>query len=247
MLQKREEVAGKVLVEVKEIRRSQQKVGTRKLQKMLSISVGRDRLFHLLRNEGLLVKRRKSYHKTTDSKHWYKRYPNLIKERLPKQPGEQLVSDITYISVKQGHGYLSLITDRYSRKIVGYGLSDNLTSASSQKALEMAFKKEKLKPDFIHHSDQGKQYGCWEYVDLVKSRGGQMSMTEEDHVYENAMAERMNGILKQEFGLDARFNTFKEAKKAVKESISIYNNKRLHLALNYKTPSEVHGDSCPVF
>lgn len=230
----------KVLEEVKLLRRRQPQVGCRKLQQMLSLQVGRDRLFNILRGQGLLIKKKRSYQKTTNSRHWFYKHKNLIKGVLPQSSGEQYVSDITYIETEQGHKYLSLVTDRYSRKIVGYYLSQDLSSEGPIKALKMALRDGSRKENFIHHSDRGSQYCCWDYVDVVKQYGGRMSMTEEDHVYENALAERVNGILKQEFNLGSRISSYEEAKKLVKDSIQIYNTERLHMALGYKTPETVH-------
>lgn len=232
-----------IILEVKNIRKSQPKVGCRKLQKMLEprgFVVGRDSLFEILRVNKLLIRNKRNYVRTTDSNHLYRKYNNLIKDREFKEKERVFVSDITYIKTREGFKYLSLISDKVSRKIMGYYLSENLTVEGSLKALKMALKQVKEPSNLIHHSDRGIQYCCYAYTNYLKDKNVQISMTEKDHVYENAQAERVNGILKNELLLQTKFFSYKEAKKAISEAITIYNNERLHLSLNYLTPTRVH-------
>lgn len=232
----------KIIKLVKFERNEQPRVGTRKLLKMIKhslinqdLKVGRDRLFNVLRKHDLLIKRKKNTFKTTNSYHRFYKYNNLIKELKIIKPNQVWVSDITYIRTVNGFSYLALITDVFSRKIVGYDLSDSLELTGCIRALKMALK---TKPtNLIHHSDRGIQYCSKYYVDLLQKRNIKISMTEENHCYENAIAERVNGILKDEFFLDQCFVNTKHAKVATENAISIYNNKRLHLSLNYKTPN----------
>ena len=229
-----------ILRQVKHIRQRQPKVGGRKLQKMIEVLVGRDRLFNLLRENGLLVKRRKKYIHTTNSRHRFKKYKNLIKDKEPTGPEQQYVSDITYLDTREGYRYLSLITDRYSRKIVGHELSRSLSVEGSLKALRMAIKAVTKPEGLTHHSDRGLQYCCNAYVGLLKKNKIKISMTEENHVYENAMAERVNGILKNELMLGEKLPSHKIAKKMVQEAVKIYNEERLHMAIGYVTPEQKH-------
>lgn len=236
-IQKEQEV---ILGQVKQIRQRQPKVGGRKLHKMIDVSIGRDRLFTLLRENGLLVKRKKKYIYTTNSRHRFKKYKNLIKDKEPTGPEQQYVSDITYIETREGYRYLSLITDRYSRKIVGHKLSRSLSVEGSIKALQMAIKTVSKPDGLIHHSDRGLQYCSNAYVELLKKHKIKISMTEENHVYENAMAERVNGILKQEFLLGVKLPSHYIAKKMIKEAVQIYNEERLHMSIGYVTPQQKH-------
>lgn len=240
-------VAQKVTELVKEERRIQSRVGTRKLYKTLAprfsdlgLKVGRDTLFSILREEDLLVKRKKSSCRTTDSYHHLHKYKNKIKAMQITRPNQVWVSDITYIRTIKGFCYLALITDQYSRKIVGYDISDSLELVGCLRALKMAIKMCKPVKGLIHHSDRGGQYCSKVYVSHLKTRGFDLSMTEENHCYENAIAERVNGILKDEFYLDQCFTTTFLAKKAAKSAIKVYNNRRLHLSLDYRTPEEVY-------
>jgi transposase InsO family protein len=206
----------------------------------MDFKFGRDRLFEVLRNYGLLIKQKKNYKRTTQSHHRYRKYKNLIKDREIKSCNEVFVADLTYISLESGHCYLSLITDLYSRKIVGWNLSEGLDLESSEKALEMSLKEVKDFSKLVHHSDRGAQYCSPRYVRHLESRGAQVSMTEERHVYENAVAERVNGILKNEFIRVKELSSFRQAHNVVTKAIKIYNEQRLHTALNYRTPAECH-------
>jgi putative transposase len=232
----------KVVRFAQEKKRRQPKMGGRKLcehiRKETAIKVGRDETFDILREADLLVKRQKKRPKTTDSLHRLKKYANEIKNLEVGRINQVFVSDITYIRTSGYFCYLSLITDVWSRKIVGYDVSENLMVEGSLRALDMALKEVRQEDELIHHSDRGIQYCCHEYVKMLNARGVRISMTEEDHVYENALAERVNGILKDELGLDAVFENVKEARKAVREAIEIYNNERLHMAIGYEIPAE---------
>lgn len=235
---------------VQEIRRKMPRLGTRKLYFLLQedfkrahIKIGRDALFQYLRSENMLVKPAKSYTKTTYSKHWLKKYPNLMKEVVPTRPEEYFVSDITYIKSNQRTHYLSLVTDAFSRKIMGYQLSDDMSSENVVKALEMAVTKRKTSLPLVHHSDRGLQYCSATYQSGLKVNGIKPSMTDGYDCYQNAMAERINGILKQEFLIN-RCNTGKELELLIKESINTYNNERPHLSLHMKTPNFIHEKTC---
>jgi len=242
----RESVDAKVINLVKEERSIQARVGTRKLHKeledsflKLGIKVGRDRLFDILRANNMLVNRKKVTYKTTNSYHHFHKYNNLIKDMKVRAPNQVWVSDITYIRTMKGFCYLALITDLFSRKIVGYDLSDSLELAGCLRALKKALASARPSEGLIHHSDRGIQYCSKQYVAELQKKNVKISMTEENHCYENAVAERVNGILKDEFYLDQCFVNTSNAKVATKNAIDIYNNKRLHLSLGYKTPNMV--------
>lgn len=207
------------------------------------LKYGRDKFFELLRENNLLVKRLRSYHQTTNSRHWLRKYPNLIKGIKSADVEQIWVSDITYLQTEEGFTYLSLITDSYSRKIVGYDLSESLKAEGAIRALKMAIKDRRTDNPTIHHSDRGLQYCSEEYQRLLKENSIISSMTENSDPYENALAERMNGILKTEFFLDIKFPSKELAEKAVKEVIEIYNTKRPHCSLKMKTPEEIHKKS----
>ena len=245
-LKKREAVAQKVVELVKEERKDQPRVGARKLYEALhslfileNLKVGRDKLFDILREHEMLVKRKKASCKTTDSYHRFHKYNNLVKDMAVTAPNQVWVSDITYIRTVSGFCYLALITDMYSRKIVGYDISDSLELAGCLRALKRALRTARPAVGLVHHSDRGIQYCSNQYVNELKKRKIKISMTEENHCYENAMAERVNGILKDEFYLDQCFFSTGHACIAAKNAIDIYNSKRLHLSLGYKTPDYV--------
>lgn len=226
------------------------RLGTRKLYYLLKdeftyqgIKVGRDALFNYLRAEHLLVKPKKNYTKTTNSKHWMKKYPNLLKDRKPIQTEEVFVSDITYIKSRERTHYLSLVTDAYSRKIMGYHLSEDMSAEHVVKALKMAVKQRRNNKQLIHHSDRGLQYCSAIYQRELGKHQIIPSMTDGYDCYQNALAERINGILKNEFLIN-KCNTAKELEDLIRESINIYNNKRPHLSLNYKTPNFIHEKTC---
>ena len=237
-----------VLQLVKEIRQKQPKIGTRKLQFMLKdklsehkIQIGRDGLFDLLAEHKLLVKKRKRRAITTNSHHWMKKYDNLI-ENIPIIHAEQLwVSDITYLRVGVDFGYLSLITDAYSRQVMGYYLAENLSSNGPVQALLMALKNRQFRDRIlIHHSDRGVQYCSSNYVEILTENKIAISMTQHGDPYENALAERINGILKDEFNLQQNFNSLEHARQIVSDAINTYNLSRPHASCDYLTPIEAH-------
>lgn len=224
------------------------KTGTRKLIKKIeidliknNIKMGRDALFDLLRSYGLLVKKTKRFHITTDSKHFFFKSPNLLKDLTLSHAEQVFVSDITYIKVDGGHSYLAIVTDAYSKKIMGWKLDDNMKVSLVKEALAMAHKNciHKHK-SMIHHSDRGIQYCCPDFSEFAQIKGFVLSTTQQYDPYENAVAERINGILKYEFGLKKTIKNIKIANKMIAEAVKIYNNERLHWSLDLKTPQEVH-------
>ncbi|MCG6191519.1 IS3 family transposase, partial [Maribellus maritimus] len=242
-------VESQVILLVKEERKEQPRVGVRKLYEALKpafekegVKLGRDSLFDILRQHSMLVSRKKASYKTTNSYHHFHKYNNLIKEVQVTKPNQVWVSDITYIRTVKGFCYLALVTDLYSRKIIGHDLSDSLELAGCLRALRKALWHTKPAAGLIHHSDRGVQYCSHMYVNELKRKGIKISMTEEKHCYENAIAERVNGILKDEFYLDQCFFSTAHAKRATKSAIKVYNNKRLHVSLRYKTPNMVFND-----
>lgn len=249
--QKRKEARAKVLFQIKSlvlsVRREMPRIGTRKLYYLLKpefekqgIKIGRDALFNYLKTEHLLIKPKKNYTKTTNSKHWLKKHPNLLREVTPERPEHILVSDITYLKSREKTHYLSLVTDAYSRKIVGYQLSDDISAENVVKAFNMAIKHRQYYKELIHHSDRGLQYCSSVYQNALKKHNVKSSMTDGYDCYQNALAERINGILKQEF-LIYKCNNGKQLNQLIKESIETYNNKRPHLSLNMKTPNFIHN------
>lgn len=232
---------------VMSVRQKLPRTGGKKLYFMLKddfkkneIKIGRDKLFDFLRDEYLLVPRARRYYKTTNSRHWMRKYPNLIKEVTLNRPEQVWVADITYLRTKDKTHYLHLITDAYSKKIVGYELSDNLMATSTLKALNMAVINREYNNSLIHHSDRGLQYCSKEYTQYLSKNDIQISMTQSYDPYENAIAERVNGILKEEFGLFEIFENFENLKKQVEESIWLYNQIRVHLSINMLTPNQAH-------
>lgn len=230
-----------VLEHVRNIRTRQPRVGGKKLHRHLmaeEVVIGRDRLFDLLRSRGLLIRPRRRYVQTTDSKHWFKKYTNLIKDRENIGPGEVIVGDITYLKCRDGFCYLSLLTDVGSHKILGYHVSKSLSSEGCLETLKMALRQIKDPAGMIHHTDRGLQYCSEDYTKKLKKHHINISMTEENHVYENALAERVNGILKDEFLLGECLPSFEIARKMVKQAVEIYNNERLHMSINYMIPAQ---------
>ena len=204
-----------------------------------NIKVGRDTLFNILRKHQMLTLRKKTSARTTNSYHRFYKYNNLIKDMKVTRPNQVWVSDITYIRTIKGFCYLALITDMHSRKIVGYDLSDSLELKGCVRALKKAIYQANIK-HLIHHSDRGIQYCSNQYTQILKRKNIRISMTEENHCYENAIAERVNGILKDEFYLDQTFDNVTHAKRAAKNAINLYNEIRLHLSLDFKTPNMVY-------
>jgi len=233
-----------VLRETRRIRTSQPRVGGRKLYKMLhqnGIRIGRDHLFEILGKSKLLIKPTRNFKRTTNSYHRFRKHQNLIKSLMVNAPNQVFVSDITYLDTLEGFCYLALITDLYSRKIVGWNVSRNLSVETCQNALKMALKGVQNPEGLIHHSDRGYQYCSPRYTAILEQHKIRISMTEENHVYENAVAERVNGILKTEFLLGERLQFFEHAERLAAQSIKTYNEQRLHLSLNYQTPVQCYA------
>ncbi|MEK6615108.1 MAG: IS3 family transposase [Bacteroidota bacterium] len=246
--QKKEMEQQMVLNEVAKIRKRMTQTGTRKLYEhlrsvlpQLEVKMGRDALFTLLRNKGLLIRKTKRFHITTDSKHFFFKAPNLIKDLNIKHAEQVFVCDITYIKTDEAHAYLAVVTDAYSKKIMGWALDDNIKVSMVKQALEMAHSSCIYGHDtIIHHSDRGIQYCCPDYTEFAEQKGFIMSTTQKYDPYENAVAERINGILKYEFGLRKTIATIDLARKMVAEAVTIYNTERLHWSLDLKTPEQVH-------
>jgi len=235
------------LGKVKSLRCEHTKLGTLKLRhelredlKKYGRGLGRDKFFDLLRENDLLVKRKRRYMVTTNSNHPFKKYGNeLVKARIEK-PHQAWVSDITYLSTRDKFVYLSLVTDAYSRKIVGWSLDKSLAVEGALNAVKKAIKQCPDITKLIHHSDRGIQYCCYAYSDLLTSKNVTLSMGEAGNCYDNATAERVNGILKSEYLLDTEFKDYEQAVKAVEQAIYLYNHKRPHWALGLEKPAEVH-------
>lgn len=246
----RERVAAGLVVALVQVQRQlQPRLGTRKLQVLLQpslttagVKLGRDRLFAVLRTAGLLLAPlRPDYPCTTNAQHYLPVFQNQIKNRVLSQPNEVWVSDLTYVRTAEGFLYLALVTDKYSRKIVGYHCGETLAAAGCVRALEMALAGLAAGERPMHHSDRGVQYCCHEYVAVLAAHGLGISMTETDHCAENALAERMNGILKSEYGLGREFKGKAQAYAAVAQGVGLYNTRRPHAALDYQFPQDVHG------
>jgi transposase InsO family protein len=247
---KRIKVENEIIKMVNKSRRTLPREGTRKLMKSLKndfekqqLKIGRDQLFRILKENDLLIRRKKYSSKTTNSHHRFYKYGNIIKDINISRPNQVWAADITYIRTINGFCYLALLTDMHSRKIVGYDLSDSLELSGCVRALKKALYHNKAIKELIHHSDRGIQYCSNVYTDELKRKKIKISMTEENHCYENALAERVNGILKDEFYLDQTFASVIHALKATKNAIKLYNSKRLHLSLDYKTPNYVHQNA----
>ena len=233
---------------VKAIREEQPRIGTRKLYNLLSphlnahgIKMGRDKLFDLLERYDLLIHSRRRRAITTDSNHPYYKYDNLIQNLSLTAKNQLWVSDITYISTRAGFAYLSLVTDAFSRKIVGYCLLDNLSAKGPIAALDKALEEQNPnRYNLIHHSDRGVQYCCNDYTERLSTWRIRISMSHKGDPYQNAIAERINGILKTEFGLDKIFENIEEARQVLDKAVKVYNSKRPHSSLSYLTPDQAH-------
>lgn len=242
---KKQSLAGQVVTLVERERIIQPRVGARKLYFMLqgelkALKIGRDKFFDILRANHLLITPKRTYHVTTWSHHRFRKHPNLIKDMEINRPEQVWVSDITYMGKREKPCYLSLITDAYSKKIVGYDVADSLNSSSSIKALKMAKRNRLYSHPITHHSDRGVQYCSDEYQYLLSKYRMRCSMTEKSDPYENAIAERINGILKQEFMLDTYHLDLPLMKEIVAEAIHIYNTKRPHWSNDLLTPQQMH-------
>ncbi len=240
-----------ILDHILAIRRQMPRLGGRKLHYLIQpilgdegLKCGRDKLFDLLGREGMLITKRRKYTQTTNSRHWMRTYPNLILDMVPTRPEQVWVADITYISADKGHEYLHLITDAYSKQIMGHELSNNLEASSTLKALKMAIRNRKYpKSPLIHHSDRGLQYCSKLYTEILKKHSIKISMTENGDPYENAVAERVNGILKDEFDLGHLPGDINTNRKLTKESIGIYNRLRPHMSCSMLTPIQMHAQA----
>ena len=244
-----------IIQEVKQIRKNHRRMGARKLHDKLqpfmlehSIKMGRDALFDLLSANHMLVRKRKRRVQTTNSFHWLRKYPNLIREFVPTAPDQLWVSDITYWKIKDKHVYISFVTDAYSHKIVGYHLAETLEAIESIQALKMALSG--LGPErhfqLIHHSDRGIQYCSGEYVKILQDYDIKISMTENGDPLENAIAERVNGIIKDEYLYDRQVSSLKEARGLLDATIALYNTDRPHMSIGNFTPEQIHHSSNPI-
>jgi putative transposase len=250
---RRKEHHASVVEMVRDERRSQPRIGTRKLHQMLleplqrqGIKIGRDAMFDLLRDASMLVRPVRAYHKTTNSRHFYRRHPNLLKDGPGKVVAtgcEQVwVADITYLRTREQMVYVSLITDAYSRKIMGWHVHDGLGTDQVSRAFKMALRHRRTRQPLVHHSDRGIQYCSVEYQKVHARHGIACSMTDGYDCYQNALAERVNGILKMEYLLQTPAD-LKQARQMVRESVRLYNERRPHLSLKYKTPDAMHRAS----
>ena len=239
-----------VLAQVLSIRKDHRVMGGRKLYEKLhpfllahQIKMGRDALFDLLAANGLLVKKKRRRFITTFSNHWLRKWPNLIRQMKVTAINRLWVSDITYFKVAGDYVYISLITDAYSHKIVGYHLAETLETIETIKALQMALKQlpENLTEPLIHHSDRGVQYCSETYVKLLQDNGVAISMTENGDPLENAVAERINGILKSEYLKHYQTNTVQQAKEQLMQAVKLYNEDRPHFSIGLLTPELVHS------
>ena len=240
-------ISDKVIELVHEIRRNKPRTGTRKLYKELkpkleenNINIGRDKVHKILKHNDLLINPSKKYSVTTDSKHHFRKHKNQIKNLDINKPELVFVCDITYIRVGNQFAYLFLITDLFSRKIMGWTINFTMKVKDAKKAVRMAHKNRSYKGDLFHHSDRGIQYCTPSYIEYIQKLGMKPSMTDDNHVYENAVAERVNGILKHEFGIKHNFNSLKQARSEIKFAIDTYNNERLHYSIGLNTPNVVH-------
>lgn len=236
-----------ILEMVRNIRKPKPRCGVKKLYqemkpdlKQSQIKVGRDQLFTILRENQLLIKKRRNRVKTTNSYHWLHTYSNLITEVKATRPNQIWVSDITYIKTQGGFLYLYLITDAYSRKIVGWNIASDLKAQNAVYALNQAIVSETITDKLIHHSDRGIQYCCKEYIEILKRNRIEISMTQNGDPRENAIAERVNGILKDEWINDLKLKSLSDAKRYIGQIIEIYNTDRLHSSINMLTPSQAH-------
>lgn len=242
-----------VLKQVLQIRKRHPRLGGRKLLILLEpyliehqIKIGRDALFELLASHHLLIKRRKRRVHTTQSFHWLRKYPNLIRDFIPTRPNQLWVSDITYWRLKDRFIYVSFITDAYSHKIVGYQLDETLEAASTLNALKMAIG-EAARPieGLIHHSDRGVQYCSQHYVNLLQDNQILISMTENGDPLENAVAERVNGIIKEEYLDCYQVENIEQAKELLKQVVNLYNQERPHMSISNHNPEQIHQTSLP--
>lgn len=239
-----------VIQQIKEIRKSHRRMGTRKLYEKLTpfmqehgIKIGRDALFNLVAANHLQIRRRKRRITTTQSFHWLRKYPNLIRDFTPISPNQLWVSDITYWKINNNqHLYISFITDAFSHKIISYHIAQTLDAVESIKALKMALLtlNPNIKYQLIHHSDRGIQYCSKDYVKLLQDNNIMISMTENGDPLENAIAERVNGIIKEEYLHEYKVNSISEAQVLLKHVVELYNDDRPHMSIGNLTPNQIH-------
>ncbi|WP_113652758.1 IS3 family transposase [Pedobacter namyangjuensis] len=242
-----------VLKQIINMKKDHRHMETRKLYELIQpfllehqIKMGRDALFELLSTHGLLVKRYKRWVSTTNSFHMYRKFPNLIKSFVPTHPNQLWVSDITYWKISDKFLYISFITDAFSRKILGYNVADNLLSIETVKALKMALLDAQDTEFLCHHSDRGLQYCCNEYVQIIEESEVKISMTETGDPRDNAVAERLNGIIKNEYLSSYTVNDLEEGKQVLDFVIKLYNEERPHMSIGNLTPEVVHrGNTTP--
>lgn len=238
-----------IVKQVKEVRENHPKMGGRKLYYLLKpemekadLKIGRDRFFEILSLNNLLIKNSRKYVRTTYSSHWLRKYKNLIKDKVANRINEIWVSDLTYWDIGERFLYIHFITDSYSKKIVGYSLSETMKVDDILPSLKMAIcSLNRDANDLIHHSDRGIQYCSKAYTDLLKSHNIEISMTENGDPLENALAERINGIIKLEYLEDVKFDNIIKARKSLDKAIELYNNDRPHLSCNYHTPNDIYN------
>ncbi|WP_231963671.1 IS3 family transposase [Polaribacter sp. KT 15] len=206
-----------------------------------NINIGRDKFYRFLRLNNLLIPKRKNYVTTTNSNHIFRKYKNIVKDKVPTRPEQLWVSDITYFKTENGHNYLAIVTDAYSKQIMGYKIDNHMKTSLCKDALAMAIKNRKYpNKKLIHHSDRGFQYCNPKYTQFAENNGIMMSMTEQYAPYENAIAERINRTIKYEYGLKNCIKNTDVAQKITKQAVYIYNNLRTHFSLNLRKPAEVH-------
>lgn len=239
---------GLVVELVRRERRTHPRLGVRKLMHVLrgdfeeaGVRIGRDRFFEVLAKRDLLVPPKAGAVRTTNSRHSLPIFRNSLEGRVLRSPNEAWVSDLTYVRTEEGFLYAALITDAFSRKIVGAHIGDSLEAEGCLKALDQALRELPAGRTPLHHSDRGCQYCCHDYVERLQGRGLAISMTEIRHCYENGLAERVNGILKQEYEMDRTFCTKAQAVAAFRQAVHIYNHRRPHTSLAYQMPADVHA------
>lgn len=244
----RRQKAEKVIGLVQQVRLRMPRIGSRKLYHLLyddlrKIGVGRDRLFAIMRANHMSIIPKRQYHITTDSHHRFRKHKNLIEDLAVKRPEQVWVSDITYIGTRKNPMYLALVTDAYSKKIMGYDVSNSLDTSGALRALKTALKERIYKKPLIHHSDRGLQYCSFEYQGVLSDKDVKTSMTEQYDPYQNAVAERINGIIKHEFLNGIKVQNIELMEKIVNQSIQIYNEERPHLSCHFYTPNQMHQQS----
>ena len=241
------EIEEYVLEKVRAIRKRLKRCGGHKMYKMIrndperkNYKIGIERFFDILRKHNLLIKRRKRRIVTTDSSDWRKQHPNLIKGVIPHRPEQIVVADITYFKTEEGPAYGHFITDAYSKKLMGYAVADNMKATTTLRALKMAIRNRKYSEPMIHHSDRGSQYISKLYTDHLTNNHIDISVTQDGNPGDNAIAERINGIFKDEFGFNKVFKNLKEAKELIVQAAKDHNGYRPHMSCHHLTPHKMH-------